>query len=400
VDDAIEWFRSAGLRVEVVEEPEWFEDRPRRRHTDPAYHLTGTEVRVSVDGYEKVRVYAFESPSDFESLRNRESIGHIFQLYADYSAEQYPSVFVVGNVVVEVVGIDHDVLKKVCTALWHLKPTLELIPFGLPDFWDVDRQEAEEKAVEWLTDPDRGDDVFEDVAGVEARLVAFGDYTAWFTIGDPLHTTLPHPDTAVWLVEVKEGTKGVWARRYGVVLLDYGTGLIVHATYSETPPMLQAVPEIPPPGPIFLIARDGDKSDYDELAAGIAWERPPASAIVGLQLEDINAYVVERSDSRDGSWETWAVIYSAGWSVGLERSPESNQLPPARVSLLRGNEIWFWDWDVVEGQQYYYRVYGCTWLGRKTRYSNVVSAVAGDPIPDATHPDIQFDRGTLVPPCQ
>jgi hypothetical protein len=226
-----------------------------------------------------------------------------------------------------------------------------------------------------------------------------GDYTARFAVEDPLHAKLPHPDTSVWLVEVEEGSEGVWARRYGVVVLDWFTGLLVHASYSEALQFLQSVPQIPLPGPVYLLAMGDDWNDYDELAAGIVWERPSIVTIETDQLEDVEAFVVERSDTRDGSWEILAVINSAGWDVTIQRPIEPDWQTAGRVSLRRGDEIWFWDWDVIDGQQYYYRVYGCTWLGRQTGYSNVVSAVAADPVPETPYSPERPKRGTFSSPC-
>jgi len=368
----------------------------------PSSRWKGTEARLSVDGYEKASVYAFEPPRGLDTLRYQEWLARAFYIWADYSVQQVPTLYTIGNIVFIVNGIDPDTQTKVLTSLWHMRPTGEVTPFGIPKSSPSvdDKQEAEAAAVGWFTDAARGADAFNDVTGVEARLVMFGDYVARFLIEDPLHTRLPHPDTAVWLVEVREGKEGIWARRYGAVVLDYFTGTVVHAYYGDRPPALYLVPQIPVPGPIQLVGRDGDLSDYDELSTVIAWERPRESVVGELQLESVNTYVVERSNVVDGSWEKLALVSSAGWDVRIQRPEGAEYPPPARVALLNGEEIWFWDWAVVDGQRYHYRVYGCTWLGRKTSYSNVVSAVAGDPVPDTPHGDPPTPATGLVPPCE
>jgi len=193
------------------------------------------EARVSVDGYDKVWVYAFESVDDFDSPEYRKSLAQTFSIYADYSVEQYPTLFTVGNVVFMVRGVDHDILTKLLTSLWHLRPTEDIAPFGIPEFGNINEEEAKAKAVEWFTDPARGTDAFTDVTDVEARLVRFGDYTVWSGAEDNwFYVRLPYPDTAVWLVKVDEGMAGMEAQRFGVIVLDYYTGILVSRVVDRT----------------------------------------------------------------------------------------------------------------------------------------------------------------------
>ncbi|MDP2949840.1 MAG: hypothetical protein Q8P22_09925, partial [Chloroflexota bacterium] len=106
VADAIGWLRDAGLRVEALEEAK---EGVGADPLNPDLHirLDGTAVRVSVDGYDRVWIYAFDPPMSGEEVLV------YFNVYVDYTREAYPVVFNVENVTVLVRGLDEVVLEKV-----------------------------------------------------------------------------------------------------------------------------------------------------------------------------------------------------------------------------------------------------------------------------------------------
>ncbi|MDP3063582.1 MAG: hypothetical protein Q8O40_10315 [Chloroflexota bacterium] len=397
VTEAIGWLRDAGLRVEALEEAK---EGVGADPLNPDRHvrLNGTAVRVSVDGYDRVWIYAFDPPMTGEAVLD------YFNVYADYTREAYPVVFNVENVTVLVRGLDEVALEKVFASLWDRAPTHELVPFGVPGLQPTSGDTEPAKRVEWvkalavlwLQSPQRGERALSRVADAETRPVRLGDYLAHFSAPDGPYPRLPQPDTFVWAVEAH------WDAGHAVVLLDAVTYIVVGAAYTSERLPLEEVPQVPTPGPVELTATDGAWSEHDELATILSWREPAlAHVIPDVWHERVETYVIERAPGRFGPWETLAVVSRKGYS--LTEGLYYLIAPPYGRAIISGPmdaaNIKYWDWDVKRGVQYSYRVYGCTYLGRRTPYSDVAQAVAGDPLPDTPHPYARPSPPPVEPPC-
>ncbi|MDP2957822.1 MAG: hypothetical protein Q8N53_15455 [Longimicrobiales bacterium] len=395
VTEAIGWLRDAGLQVEAVEGA-----GPGVSNPDRQVQLDGSPVRVSVDGYDRVWIYAFAPPM------GREAIFRYFDMNASFTREGHPTVFNVENVTVLVRGDDTDVLEKVLVSLWDRTPIHYLTPFGIwplaPSSGDADRARwltwVRELAARWLQSPQRGERAVSLVADAEVRLVRLGDYLARFPASDGPYPRLPHPATLVWAVATSSEAG------HAVVLLDAWNYIVVGAAYTSERLPLEEVPEVPIPGPVELTPTDGVWSEHDELAAILSWLEPAVARIIpDVWHERVETYVLERAPVRFGPWKTLAVVSRKGYNgphagtVYLITPPEGRAIISGRMDAAT---IKYWDWDVKQGVQYSYRVYGCTYLGRRTPYSDVAQAVAGDPLPETPHPyDARPGSTPVEPPC-
>lgn len=147
-------------------------------------------IQLAIEGRDRVFLYEYEEPQSTEELARD------FDMYADFSVDNYPVIFHDCKLVLLVRGNHDDAANKVYTALWEAPPD-ELLPFGLPptDYYGLHRPiEFGRVKLGWRiseiwADPDLGDP--------EVHLVSLGDYLRVSKVDERLYGTLPHPDTLV-----------------------------------------------------------------------------------------------------------------------------------------------------------------------------------------------------------
>lgn len=219
----------AGLKIEVLGKQR---DRSRNPRPDP--------VQLRVGGRDRVFLYEFEDvPTD-------EDLAVAFNLYADYAIQDYPVIFRDGRIVLVVRG-HHDEAgaRVVYPALWDAPPK-DLLPFGLPptDYYGLHRPiefarvKLGWRVTEILADPNVGDP--------EVRLVTLGDYLRGNKVDELIYGSLPHPETQV--IAVLSGAperSRAPSRDWHVVLVTYGSELMIAVDRSVDPSKVRALPARP-----------------------------------------------------------------------------------------------------------------------------------------------------------
>ncbi len=382
-EDAIEWLRSAGLSVEIIED-----EKEATSLFGDGRKLGATVTRVSVDKYDRVWVYEFDTPQSLDE------VFLTFDRGGDYAPESYPTAYALGNVVVLVRGVDFDLIKRVYLSLWNRLPTYQIASIGIIEFRLLDGNETVDEAKRWFADPSAASDV-------ETRIQRLGDYVSRFTLTRSNYPVLPHPDSLVWVVQGRSGPQAPASQAYSTIVIDFATNIVLGATYSQERLPLDRIAEIERLDVPQLTTIDGASNEFDELATILTLSVPESVLIIPQYFEEVPLVsVVERASSPDGPWQVLEVVGSRPYPF---RVVEPNHLiaPPDGRAIIDkdAREIRYWDWEVEDGKRYFYRVYACTSLYRRTAYSNVASAVAGDPNPATPHPYEQPIH-ELTPPCQ
>lgn len=364
--------RGGGVRVEL------FDYATGEPHFAPAPFR-----RLRINGYNKVILY------QFDDVPSAEMLFESFGLGADFAVDNYPVLFAVDKTVILVRGAGSEAAQAVYTALWSLRPPHQIAPSGGPLVGPsaLHRCQAVEAALvhlHWYSDMRPRCD---GTATSNVTLVRFDDYLRRFGIDETRFRRLPHRDTVVWAVMDHPSENGELGDRWDVVLVDWYSGIVIGVDSDVSQSRFNELPPLSTPGPLILEAQDGHLSSYDELATVLLWNIPRPADWLGTGLtEDISAFVIERARSaeldagdRPDAWQTLSVVRADGWLISRGRPT------PLRQIELSSNQITYRDWEVVEGEQYAYRIHGCTRYGRQTTYSSVAEAIAGDP-----------DRSTFV----
>ncbi len=413
ISDTIGWLRDAGLTVEVLEEEK--ETPPRESSWGVGIQVSERVARVSVDAYRNVWIHAMFPPMSAEEVFTG------FSLHADFTREGYPTIFKVDNVIVEVRGYGAPILGDVYVALWDRVPTFEvLVNDAFPHI--ISWEEVIPTAQKWLTEAERKGESFVP-AEPELRLARLGDYTARFPLDVTSYSSLPHPDSWVWLVQFRNAQSGTQGPAYGVVVTDLWTDRVVGATYRDAPLPADDLPSLPGLGPLKAIGVDGRQGLYYERAAIVAWDIIP-QVDRGALLPDTfvsgddftarlkatpqataselpETFVLERAESMEGPWGRIAVLRPVhnGYSWSVDGDPGQPLLLEEGRAIVSGARLWYWDRKAEVGRSYFYRVYGCTESGARTSYTNVATSVAGDPFPDMPHAYLPSTRPAPEPQC-
>jgi hypothetical protein len=347
-------------------------------------------MQISVKGYPSVWLIEYEARQADDDLFRR------FHLNGSFPIDTYPTPFTLNNIVYVVRGEGNGILSAVLTALWDIAPPTEIVPFGifLTEYrWRA--LDASSRAAQWLAErPDAAGLALTALEPLLTTLQRFADVYGF----DSLVSNLPHPTSPVWVSEFA----GPENEEYLTVVSEFMSGEPVAEVRTSAPLDLSVIAPITPPQISDTAAMDGANGEYDELHTVVQW-RGGRGLLAGSENwpEITESYVVERSTNGEENWKPIAWLRRDAWDMTKER-PTRFMPPAGRAEADYSGDgmplLSYWDYDVELGVNYDYRIYGCTNLGRQTPYSEVVSAIAGDPDPSTPDPGAHVSS-VVVPDC-
>jgi hypothetical protein len=377
IDDGIRWLEEAGLEVERIEDD-----------SSPPSRAPWREIqRITVNGYDRAWVIRYDEPPADSALID------VFSLYGDFAAVMFPQTLRVGNIVYLVRGVETDAPANIFVAVWDMAPSAEINHHGAYfDGWSTNvLSEVTEQTAERLNErTEMGPFVAVTAEPVLATMRSFAEAHRF----DPLVGNMPNPETIVWVNQFRDTDSG----DYVTVASELTSGILVGEIRASEPLDLSTIDATPAPLALSIEAVDGSRGEFDELHTLVELTLPlPVEHTTAEWSESAESVVIERTAVGSDEWAPIAWLRNDARDMTAERP--TALVPPGGRAFVANPEavqplISYWDYDVIAGAKYSYRVYACTSFGRRTEYSQTVSAVAGDP--DPSTPDIAAHRPPVV----